>query len=86
MLDFNNNRSQPTDSFLHTQAFFYRCLQGLLSQSEMSGYGLALADTFLPDSYVAKWVDYTNKFGFGMMLRNGVRSIVFNDDSVISTV
>lgn len=35
---------------------------------------------------MAKWVDYTNKFGFGMMLRNGVRCVVFNDDTVCSTV
>lgn len=47
---------------------------------------MALADDFLPDTYVAKWVDYTNKFGFGVMLRNGVRTIVFNDDSLLSTV
>ena len=47
---------------------------------------MTLTDTLLPDTYVAKWVDYTNKFGFGTTLRNSVRTIVFNDDSLLSTV
>lgn len=85
MLDFNNNRSQ-TDPLLATQAMFCRALQGVLNQTDSLGYGMVISNNFLPDTYVAKWVDYTNKFGFGVMLRNGVRSIVFNDDSVLSTI
>jgi hypothetical protein len=43
----------------------------------------ATLDT-LPASFVAKWVDYTNKFGFGLTLRDGTRSILFNDHSSLS--
>jgi hypothetical protein len=100
MLDFNNNDNRSQDSLLATQAMFYRYLQGLLSQSDSMGnffgnafnltsflgFGMTLTDTLLPDTYVAKWVDYTNKFGFGTTLRNSVRTIVFNDDSLLSTV
>ncbi|KAI3409855.1 Serine/threonine-protein kinase plk1 [Globodera pallida] len=39
----------------------------------------------LPASFVCKWVDYTNKFGFGVTLRDGVRSVLFNDQSSFST-
>ncbi len=51
-----------------------------------SDYGLIVTDAPLPETYVAKWVDYTNRYGFGTMLRNGVRSVIFDDDSIISTV
>lgn len=38
-----------------------------------------------PASIIAKWVDYTNKFGFGVSLRDGTRSVLFNDQSTLSS-
>uniref|UniRef100_A0A7E4UME4 Serine/threonine-protein kinase PLK n=1 Tax=Panagrellus redivivus TaxID=6233 RepID=A0A7E4UME4_PANRE len=41
-------------------------------------------DGSLPDLYVSKWVDYTNRFGFGCTLKNGVRTALFLDDTAMS--
>lgn len=41
-------------------------------------------DTTLPDLYVSKWVDYTNRFGFCCTLKNGIRTALIHDDSAIS--
>ncbi|KAH7701512.1 plk/plk-unclassified protein kinase, partial [Aphelenchoides avenae] len=39
----------------------------------------------LPPSFVAKWVDYTNKFGFGATLKDGTRTMVLTDYSTLSS-
>lgn len=44
-----------------------------------------MAESLLPPSFVGKWVDYTNKFGFGITLCDGTRSILFNDQSSLSS-
>ncbi|KAE9551257.1 hypothetical protein FO519_005541 [Halicephalobus sp. NKZ332] len=41
-------------------------------------------ENVLPDLFVIKWVDYTNRFGFGCTLKNGIRTALFLDDSAIS--
>lgn len=41
-------------------------------------------ENVLPDLFVVKWVDYTNRFGFGCTLKNGIRTALFLDDSAIS--
>ena len=38
-----------------------------------------------PDSYVTKWVDYTNKYGFGYLMGSGIMGIIFNDNTKITT-
>uniref|UniRef100_A0AC34GVH0 Polo kinase n=1 Tax=Panagrolaimus sp. ES5 TaxID=591445 RepID=A0AC34GVH0_9BILA len=38
----------------------------------------------LPDLYVSKWVDYSNRYGFCCTLKNGIRTALFLDDSAIS--
>ncbi|KAL3090403.1 hypothetical protein niasHS_006855 [Heterodera schachtii] len=39
----------------------------------------------LPASSVCKWVDFTNKHGFGVTFHDGTRSLLFNDQSSLST-
>ena len=41
----------------------------------------ALADSSIV--WVTKWVDYSNKYGFGFMLSNDAMGVLFNDTSRI---
>ena len=41
----------------------------------------ALADSNIV--WVTKWVDYSNKYGFGFMLSNDAMGVLFNDTSRI---
>ncbi|CAD5218014.1 unnamed protein product [Bursaphelenchus xylophilus] len=91
MYDVNNNGIEPAspqrsfaDSQLVTMALYCSCLTE--AWEEQGGLTVIPSDRPLPHNYVAKWVDYTNKFGFGIMMRNGVRSVLFNDDSVLTTI
>jgi hypothetical protein len=38
----------------------------------------------IPPSFVVKWVDYTNRFGFSIETSNGTRTVLFNDNSSLS--
>ncbi|CAD5212583.1 unnamed protein product [Bursaphelenchus okinawaensis] len=91
MYDVNNNAPESAspqrsfaDSQLITMNLYYRCVTECLG--DQGEYCVIPVDRQIPQNYVAKWVDYTNKFGFGIMMRNGVRSVVFNDDSLLSTI
>uniref|UniRef100_A0AC34R4P0 Polo kinase n=1 Tax=Panagrolaimus sp. JU765 TaxID=591449 RepID=A0AC34R4P0_9BILA len=41
-------------------------------------------DNSIPDLFIVKWVDYTNRYGFGCTLKNGIRTTLFLDDSSVS--
>ncbi|KAI6238975.1 Protein kinase domain-containing protein [Aphelenchoides fujianensis] len=88
VFDFNSTRStpDPEQQLMSTYSLFYRALQSVFTPSDYSEFSLLLIDRPLPETFVVKWVDYTNKFGFGAMLKNGVRSVCFNDESILSTI
>ncbi len=37
-----------------------------------------------PDVHVAKWVDYSSKYGLGYLLSDGTSGVVFNDSTRIT--
>ena len=43
------------------------------------------APTNLAPVFISKWVDYSNKFGFGFQLSNGCVGVLFNDSTKIGT-
>ncbi|KAI6221373.1 Serine/threonine-protein kinase PLK [Aphelenchoides fujianensis] len=88
VFDFNSTRStpDPEHQLMSTYSLFYRALQSVFTPSDYSEFSLLPIDRPLPETFVVKWVDYTNKFGFGAMLKNGVRSVCFNDESILSTI
>ncbi|KAI1714729.1 protein kinase domain-containing protein [Ditylenchus destructor] len=61
---------------------YVKCITCVLDSQDK--HYLFPLDTELPPSFVIKWVDYTNKFGFGATLKDGTRAILFNDQSTIS--
>jgi len=54
------------------------CLELKDSFSECSNLGIAPV-------FISKWVDYSNKFGFGFQLSDGCVGVLFNDSTKIGT-
>ncbi|KAI6192587.1 Polo kinase [Aphelenchoides besseyi] len=94
VFDLNSNRSSPDPEhqLMTTYSLFYRLIQSVLKMNDCHDYGFMHSNRSLPDVYVCKWcnsirqVDYSNKFGFAAQLQNGVCSVLFNDDSILSTI
>ena len=55
------------------------CLGLKDNNSEVSNIGIA-------PMFISKWVDYSNKFGFGFQLSDGSVGVLFNDSTKIGTM
>ncbi|CAJ0920114.1 unnamed protein product, partial [Mesorhabditis belari] len=69
----------PRNSIASRLELYVHTLNLLLKQSSY-----LVEIPFVPLLYVSKWVDYTNKYGFGCILSDGTVSVHFNDDSLIA--
>lgn len=78
--DYSNSCTRMAFSLLDQYADFCYCLIEKADLHEK----IAIRPV-LPDSFVVKWVDYTNKFGFAVTLKDGTRAVLYNDKTSLST-
>jgi hypothetical protein len=65
----------------HLSLMHQKLAESFMGTSASSYYSRTLSAPAKPAVWVAKWVDYSNKYGLGYLLSNGVCGAYFNDST-----